>query len=85
MLTSLEQLKAGKTQIREFGRKTDLKAKNKELARHSVIAFTDSAWEGYLYWQEKDPKLAEKINELIDAYMDSPTTGIGRPEPLKGT
>jgi hypothetical protein len=49
LLTSLEQLKAGKTQIREFGRKTDLKAKNKELARHSVIAFTDSAWEGYLY------------------------------------
>lgn len=59
---------------------TDLKAKNKELARHSVIAFTDAPWDGYQDWQEKDPKLVEKI----DACMNSPTSGIGKPEPLKG-
>ncbi|WP_342117108.1 Txe/YoeB family addiction module toxin [Pseudoduganella sp. OTU4001] len=63
---------------------TDQKAKNKEQARQSLVAFTDAAWESYLYWQEKDPKLVEKINELIDACLDSPNTGIGKPEPLKG-
>jgi len=63
---------------------TDLKAKNKEQARHSIVAFTDAAWEGYLYWQEKDPKLVERINELIDSCIDSPAVGIGKPEPLRG-
>nr|WP_307152469.1 type II toxin-antitoxin system YoeB family toxin [Duganella sp. CF458] len=49
------------------------------------IEFTDAPWDGCQYWQELDPKLGEKINAQIDAYMDSPTSGIGKPEPLKGT
>jgi toxin YoeB len=42
------------------------------------------AWEDYLYWQETDKKILQKINELIKDCLRSPFKGIGKPEPLKG-
>jgi toxin YoeB len=42
------------------------------------------AWEDYLYWQETDKKILEKINRLIKECLRSPFVGIGKPEPLKG-
>jgi toxin YoeB len=47
-------------------------------------AFTDHAWEDYLYWQQADPIVLSKINELIRAIQREPFKGIGKPEPLKG-
>jgi toxin YoeB len=43
-----------------------------------------NAWEDYLYWQEHDKKMIQKINELIKDCLRSPFKGIGKPEPLKG-
>lgn len=60
------------------------KASNKKLAAQSVVAFTDIGREDYQYWQTENPKLAQKINVLIDACLASPYSGIGKPEPLKG-
>ena len=42
------------------------------------------AWEEYLYWQERDKKVLQKINELIKDCARDPFKGIGKPEPLKG-
>ncbi len=60
------------------------KASNKKQAAQSVVAFTDIGREDYQYWQTENPKLAQKINLLIDACLSSPYSGIGKPEPLKG-
>jgi len=37
----------------------------------------------YRYWLESDPRLAEKIDELIDAVCVDPFKGKGKPEPLR--
>ncbi|WP_184549051.1 Txe/YoeB family addiction module toxin [Mucilaginibacter sp. FT3.2] len=38
----------------------------------------------YLYWQQADRKVLERINALIKECLRSPFKGIGKPEPLKG-
>jgi toxin YoeB len=48
------------------------------------VAFTDHAWEEYLYWQEHGADVLEKINELIKEIKRTPFKGKGKPEPLKG-
>ena len=42
------------------------------------------AWDDYLYWQEHDNKVLQRINELIKDTLRSPFKGIGKPELLKG-
>lgn len=49
-----------------------------------IISFAENAWSDYLYWQEVDKKLLERINELIKVTCRDPFKGIGKPEPLKG-
>lgn len=48
-----------------------------------ILAWTDEAWESYVYWQSQDKKTLKRINKLIKATKGSPFTGIGKPEPLK--
>jgi toxin YoeB len=48
------------------------------------IAFTESAWNDYLWFQGYDRKLVKRINLLIKDASRSPFEGIGKPEPLKG-
>jgi toxin YoeB len=47
-------------------------------------AFTDHAWEDYLYWQNNDTNALQKINDLIREIKRDPFKGSGKPEPLKG-
>ncbi|HSW71770.1 MAG TPA: Txe/YoeB family addiction module toxin [Gammaproteobacteria bacterium] len=47
------------------------------------LAWTDLAWEDYLYWQQTDITKARRINDLIKDIKRSPFQGIGKPEPLK--
>lgn len=49
-----------------------------------ITAFTDHAWQDYLYWREHDPEILDKINELIKEVSRDPFKGKGKPEPLKG-
>ena len=49
------------------------------------LVFASQAWEDYLYWQERDPKIVSRINLLIKEITRSPHSGIGKPEPLKHT
>ena len=48
-----------------------------------TIAWTDSAWEDYLYWQKNDKKILKRINELLKDINRHPGTGKGKPERLK--
>lgn len=47
------------------------------------IAWTESAWNDYLYWQSLDKKTLKRINKLIKDTQRSPLEGLGNPEMLK--
>ncbi len=47
------------------------------------LTFAEKAWEDYLYWQQTDKKILERINTLIKDIKRNPYSGIGDPEPLK--
>jgi len=47
-------------------------------------AWTDIAWDNYLYWQTQDKKTLKRIHRLLKDMDRHPFTGIGKPEPLKG-
>lgn len=47
------------------------------------LIFSDAAWEDYLYWQQQDRRMLERINKLIKEVQREPYSGIGKPEALK--
>lgn len=47
------------------------------------LIFAEQAWEDYLYWQQQDKRMVKRINELIRETVRDPSSGIGKPEPLK--
>ncbi len=47
------------------------------------IAFTESGWEDYLWFQQNDRKRLKRINALIKDVIRNPFEGLGKPEPLK--
>ena len=47
------------------------------------LVFAPQAWEDYLHWQRTDPQIISRINLLIKEITRNPSTGIGKPEPLK--
>ncbi len=48
------------------------------------LVFTNSAWDDYLWFQNKDRKLLKRLNQLIQAALRAPYEGIGKPEQLRG-
>ncbi len=48
-----------------------------------TIQFTESAYADYEWWNEHDPKKAERIRQLLADIRTKPFKGIGKPEPLK--
>lgn len=47
------------------------------------LLFSERSWTEYLYWQQNDQEIVEKINALIKDAKRSPFAGLGKPEPLK--
>jgi toxin YoeB len=47
------------------------------------LAWTDEAWEGYLYWQAQDKKTLKRINKLLADAKRQPFEGLGKPESLR--
>jgi len=58
-----------------------LKKDNTPLARTAV--FDSDFREDLRSWIETDRKVALKVMDLVEAVMQDPFTGIGKPEPLK--
>ncbi len=48
------------------------------------LVWSERSWADYLYWQETDRAMLDKINILIRECMRTPFSGTGKPEPLKG-
>jgi toxin YoeB len=49
-----------------------------------IISFTPNGWDDYSFWQQQDPQVLNKINELIKDISRDPFNGIGKPESLRG-
>ena len=47
------------------------------------LTWLPNGWKDYLYWQETDRKILQRVNELIKDAQRNPFAGIGKPEPLK--
>lgn len=47
-----------------------------------ILQFTGQGFEDYTYWKSQDPRKADRIKKLIENALESPFTGIGKPEPL---
>lgn len=45
--------------------------------------FSKLADEEYRYWQKKDRRAREKIDNLLKDIAQHPFTGLGKPEPLR--
>ncbi|WP_105384250.1 Txe/YoeB family addiction module toxin [Neorhizobium alkalisoli] len=52
-------------------------------AKTFLLVWEPEAWREYIYWQETDPKIVIRINELIKDALRHPFEGIGKPEPLR--
>jgi len=48
-----------------------------------LLAWTDEAWNDYIYWQGQDRKTLKRINQLINENLRTPFEGIGKPEALR--
>lgn len=47
------------------------------------LVFSETAWEEYAAWLQRDRTVLKKVNVLIKAIVSDPFEGIGKPEPLK--
>jgi toxin YoeB len=47
------------------------------------LVFTPHGWEDYTYWLAADRATLKRINRLIDDALRDPSSGIGKPEPLR--
>lgn len=48
-----------------------------------ISIYTSQAKEDLHYWHKHDPKIAARIEQLIDDIKKHPFSGIGKPEPLR--
>ena len=47
------------------------------------LAWSITAWNDYINWQQTDKKKLKRINTLIAETLRYPKNGIGNPEPLR--
>ena len=48
-----------------------------------TLAWTQEAWDDYVYWQTQDRKTLKRINTLTADALRTPFAGIGKPEALR--
>jgi len=48
------------------------------------LVFANEAWEDYQHWVNTNPKIKDRVNELIKQCQRTPFKGVGKPEPLRG-
>jgi toxin YoeB len=66
-----------------FGKGCRTQSPQDAARRVMRLMWLPGGWEDYLYWQQHDHKVLQRVNELIRDSMRSPFTGIGKPEPLR--
>ena len=59
-----------------------VKESAKNLSEDDIV-FAPQAAEDYDYWAQRDDKILNRINDLIDNILQTPFEGLGKPEPLR--
>jgi len=49
------------------------------------VHFAEQGWEDYQHWIETDRAILAAVNALLADIRQRPHTGLGKPEPLKGS
>jgi toxin YoeB len=49
-----------------------------------IKAWTDDAWDDFVYWQSQNKKMLKRILQLLKDIDRNRYTGIGKPERLSG-
>jgi toxin YoeB len=47
------------------------------------LVFTSNGWQDYTHWLNADRAMLKRIYRLVDDALRDPSTGIGKPEPLR--
>jgi len=47
------------------------------------IFLTATAREDFAFWEQTNPKIVQKINNILASILEDPASGIGKPEKLK--
>ena len=47
------------------------------------LVFTPNGWQDYTHWVTADRTMLMRINRLMDDALRDPTSGIGKPEPMR--
>jgi len=47
------------------------------------IVLTATAREDLAFWEQANPKIIQKINDILQSILADPQNGIGKPEKLK--
>ncbi|MFT4163789.1 MAG: Txe/YoeB family addiction module toxin [Microlunatus sp.] len=47
------------------------------------LVFTSNGWDDYKHWLQADRQIVKRLNRLLDDALRDPTSGIGKPEPLR--
>ncbi|MES2677390.1 MAG: Txe/YoeB family addiction module toxin [Pseudomonadota bacterium] len=47
------------------------------------INWTKNAADDLAFWKKNNPKVVQRIAELVESIKEDPFSGIGKPEPLK--
>ena len=47
------------------------------------FVFTPLGWDDYTYWLTADRSTLKRVNRLIEDALRDPSTGIGKPAPLR--
>jgi toxin YoeB len=53
------------------------------MASNKIINIQPKAWDDMQFWLLNDRKILNRIFDLVNAVIDNPFKGIGKPEPLK--
>ena len=53
------------------------------MALNRIINIQPKAWSDMQFWLLNDRKTLNRIFDLVNAIIDNPFKGIGKPEPLK--
>jgi antitoxin YefM len=86
LMEAIESVNAGNIELHdliEAGRLFRIPESALMSSGQIVLGWEPDGWKQYSYWQQNDPKMVSRINELIKDALRHPFEGIGKPQPLR--
>jgi toxin YoeB len=85
LLSSPANAAARQTAQRQVEGGADRPPRTAPFVTEDDLEWVPIAWEQYEWWDRNDTKVRDRINALIESALTTPSGGIGKPEPLRGS